>query len=399
MPGHYEESSVVEPEPTYQPDRSEKPRTPDPQARDGVDNAKATSPSKENPPSPKKQPAPLGEKLASTMKPLNLPRRAARRDDRPSQATRHLILSGPEDFSQSQKSLINRPNPFVPRGELPRDPPIDDPSDFDPRPHTAESSHPVPDQDQEQEQDERQNEGQVEDETEAIRYTKSAYNRDAMAILTINKHHRDQEVFQGLDESDLAVVRALYQQLSDSKKNYYLNAALAILDSSSPNYIGQNRPYFLSWLDDYRTGPYLTAAERSFAAARSPIRKRPAEKRRSPSRARAARPLTRNTEDLPPHVAPPYLPPSAPVWPPPTREPLILDYSSFLPKNGGQQAEGFDVEDPYDADPAGRTYHHAPSRNGQRRLPREEDRPHPSKKGNGRYQEIQPAYTERYRPN
>ena len=217
MSKHYEESSIIKPPKSKH--QQNKSKTFDQKIRNDF-STKTTSPNKKakkkNPSFFKKQSIVSENKLASIMKSFNFDKKTTKKNDKSFQLVhRHLISSGSDDFSQFQEFFINRSNFFVFRGELSRNDSIQKLIDFTVSNFFNDFDFFASDT---QDPDRKKNENDL------TRYIKTAYNRNAMTILTINKHHKDKEIFQKINVSDIIVVRTLYQQFFDSKKNLHLNA-------------------------------------------------------------------------------------------------------------------------------------------------------------------------------
>jgi hypothetical protein len=81
-------------------------------------------------------------------------------------------------------------------------------------------------------------------------YNKTSYNRDVVAILLIvSKKKYNLSIFQQEFTSKVvAIVRSLYNLMSNSKKTQYLAQAQKFLNSRTFDYINQSLSYFYVWI-------------------------------------------------------------------------------------------------------------------------------------------------------
>jgi hypothetical protein len=81
-------------------------------------------------------------------------------------------------------------------------------------------------------------------------YNKTSYNRDVVVILLIvNKKKYNLSIFQQKFTSKVvAIVRSLYNLMSDSKKTQYLAQAQKFLNFQTSDYINQSLSYFHVWI-------------------------------------------------------------------------------------------------------------------------------------------------------
>ena len=91
-------------------------------------------------------------------------------------------------------------------------------------------------------------------------------------------------------------------------------------------------------MSDFKIDLYLTIVERNFTSTRSSIKKRSSEKKRNSFKTKTAKSFTKNIENVFFHITPFYFSSSISIWSVPITQTSVLDYSTFLPINEGQQS-------------------------------------------------------------
>ena len=97
-------------------------------------------------------------------------------------------------------------------------------------------------------------------------YSKTAYNKNAVAIFIIANDFANEKKFINLKKIDVSIFKTMYQLMFDSKKKIFYKTIMQILISNTSDFIDQSPAYFLMWLNKFREGPHLTSEKKDFAS-------------------------------------------------------------------------------------------------------------------------------------
>ena len=107
---------------------------------------------------------------------------------------------------------------------------------------------------------------EIKEQSNKKTYSKTAYNKNAMAIFIITNDFADEKEFLDLKKIDVSTFKTMYQLMSDSKKKTFYRTAMQILISNFSNFIDQISDYFLIWLNKFRKKPHLSFEKKDFVS-------------------------------------------------------------------------------------------------------------------------------------